>query len=132
MARALPAEAHAGHLRQRFPSAHCEVVAGELRWRGALRPTLLSREYIVRIVYKNGSVSCHVVHPKLERRGDEPPPHLYPGERLCLHLPKAFEWDGSQPIATTIVPWVSEWLAFYELWLATGEWLGGGTHPKKS
>ncbi|MDY0295864.1 MAG: hypothetical protein RB296_00975 [Acidobacteriota bacterium] len=31
-------------------------------------------------------------------------------------------------IAKTIVPWASEWLIFYELWLATGEWLGGGIH----
>ena len=32
-------------------------------------------------------------------------------------------------LATTIVPWCSEWLFYYELWLATGEWLGGGVHP---
>ncbi|MYD87819.1 MAG: hypothetical protein F4018_15215 [Acidobacteria bacterium] len=28
-----------------------------------------------------------------------------------------------------IVPWTSEWLACYEIWLATGKWLGGGTTP---
>ena len=34
------------------------------------------------------------------------------------------------PIADTIIPWTSEWLFFYELWLATGgEWLGEGEHP---
>jgi hypothetical protein len=31
----------------------------------------------------------------------------------------------------TIVPWISEWLMYYELWLSTGEWLGGGIHPQK-
>ena len=31
-------------------------------------------------------------------------------------------------ISNTIIPWTIEWLYFYELWLATGEWLGGGEH----
>ncbi|MGH8092034.1 MAG: hypothetical protein ACREIF_00990 [Chthoniobacterales bacterium] len=29
-------------------------------------------------------------------------------------------------LADTIVPWTSRWLYFYEIWLATGEWMGGG------
>ena len=32
-------------------------------------------------------------------------------------------------IAETIIPWASEWLLHYEIWLATGEWQGGGIHP---
>jgi hypothetical protein len=36
---------------------------------------------------------------------------------------------GWMLLAYTVVPWTSEWLVFYELWLITGEWLGGGTHP---
>ena len=31
-------------------------------------------------------------------------------------------------IAKTILPWTSEWLVHYQLWLATGEWHGGGIH----
>jgi hypothetical protein len=29
-------------------------------------------------------------------------------------------------LADSIVPWASEWLFFYEFWLVTGEWDGGG------
>jgi hypothetical protein len=32
-------------------------------------------------------------------------------------------------IAETIIPWTSEWLYFYELWVFTGEWHGGGHAP---
>lgn len=32
-------------------------------------------------------------------------------------------------LADTYVPWTMEWLVDFELWLATGEWLGGGEHP---
>jgi hypothetical protein len=51
-------------------------------------------------------------------------------ERLCLYLPSADEWMPTQLIAETIVPWTSLWLFYYETWHATGEWLGGGDHPK--
>ncbi len=129
----MTAQAQARHLRLRFPRAQCQVVAGELRWRGTLRPTPMSNQYVVRLRYRRAAVDCWVVHPKLEQRNGEHPPHLYPSkdptDLLCLFLPRANEWDGSQAIATTIVPWASEWLFFYEAWLATGEWLGGGEHP---
>jgi hypothetical protein len=39
----------------------------------------------------------------------------YPGE--CKH---------DRLLAITVVPWISEWLIYYELWLVTGRWLGGG------
>ncbi len=32
-------------------------------------------------------------------------------------------------LADTILPWASLWLFYYEVWLATGEWVGGGEHP---
>jgi hypothetical protein len=35
-------------------------------------------------------------------------------------------------IAATIVPWLSLWLYYYEVWLATGAWEGGGiSHEPK-
>jgi hypothetical protein len=30
----------------------------------------------------------------------------------------------------TIVPWAALWLFFFEEWLATDEWKGGGVHPE--
>ena len=41
------------------------------------------------------------------------------------------EFNSSKLIANTIIPWTVEWLYYYELWLATGEWLGGGEHLTK-
>ncbi len=29
-------------------------------------------------------------------------------------------------VAYTIVPWLMEWLVYYEVWLITGQWEGGG------
>jgi hypothetical protein len=32
-------------------------------------------------------------------------------------------------ISDTIVPWAVLWLYYFEDWLATDEWKGGGKHP---
>ncbi len=103
-------------------------------WRGPLRPSALSAEYMVRITYKLGfTPSVDVLDPELSSRvPGEKIPHTYPEDRLCLYLPRANDWSARDLIADTIVPWTSVWLFFYEVWHATGEWLGGGEHPNAS
>lgn len=56
-------------------------------------------------------------------------PHLYPNGSLCLYYPDYNEWHANDSWADSIIPWTSLWLYFFELWIATGEWLGGGIHP---
>ncbi|MFS7401619.1 hypothetical protein [Carnobacterium maltaromaticum] len=62
-------------------------------------------------------------------------PHIYRIDKtnqrvqLCLYHPKKYEWNKLQTIHTTIIPWVSDWLYYYELWLDDAVWRGGGEHP---
>lgn len=60
-------------------------------------------------------------------------PHTYAyggsGTRLCLWWPKGREWMPRMKLADTFIPWTGEWLHYFELWLKTGEWSGGGEHP---
>lgn len=59
-------------------------------------------------------------------------PHVYRSPlhpKLCLYDPDAGEWGWHMPLATTIVPWAAQWLAFYELWRVTGRWTGPERHP---
>jgi len=101
-------------------------------WTGTLRPSPLSDEYRVKIEYGVGDVpKVWVLSPPLQARPDNPSiPHVYPGPRPCLYLPRSGEWSPDEFIADTIVPWTSLWLFHYEVWRAIGEWLGGGVHPK--
>lgn len=32
-------------------------------------------------------------------------------------------------LSDTYIAWTAEWLGYFEDWLATGEWAGGGRHP---
>lgn len=97
---------------------------------GSVRPDGLSCEYRVQVSYAGKEPKVRVLDPPLRDRGDgQVIPHTYEGDLLCLYRPKYEEWNPSLLIAETIIPWISEWLYFYEVWLVAGIWLGGGEHP---
>ena len=77
-----------------------------------------------------------VLDPVLRRRDPETPiPHIYGdasapgGVRPCLWLPQKSELTRADVAHCKIVPWLAEWLFFYEMWHITGKWMGGGEHP---
>lgn len=118
-------------LHQLFPVASASICRDELVWKGGLTPSPMSRTYRVELRYKmNLFPSVRVITPELETRGGERPPHLYSNGNLCLFYPKTKEWHGGLLLARTVVPWASEWLFHYEIWLAGGAWHGGGYHEE--
>lgn len=113
-----------------YPSFRYNTQRGYLVCTGRIQPAPLNRSYLVRIEYSPPRVprAC-LLDPVLEPRtpgGDIP--HTYGNERPCFFDPKN-DWRQDMKIALTIVPWLSLWLFYYEVWLATGTWYGGGTHP---
>lgn len=106
---------------------------GHLVWEFLANPSPLSREYRLRILYKQGRTpSVYVDDPDLtELAQGENIPHVYQQKptRLCLYLPGTGQWSAGKWIFQTIVPWTLLWLYYFEDWLATGEWKGGGKHP---
>ncbi len=117
-------------MRNLYPDFKQREQQGVVTWIGTLQPTPLSIEYKIEIEYsQTGIPKVWVKSPELKERNGQKIPHIYPGKRLCLYLPGIGEWSKSKLIAKTIVPWASLWLYYYELWHATGEWLGGGVRP---
>jgi hypothetical protein len=92
-----------------------------------LQPTPLSRSYRVEICYRARCEPAVRVLDTLETREGKSLPHVYRGGTLCLY--ESGDWNGSMSLAESIVPWTAEWLANYEIWLATGDWHGGGEWP---
>jgi hypothetical protein len=119
------------HLKLHWPNFRTCVKLGTLTTVGAVRPTLLSDTYTVKILVKgHRPPDVRVINPVLSSRTDDTRiPHMYDQERLCLYTPGFREWSPEEPIATTILPWCALWLHYYELWHSTGEWLGGGHEP---
>jgi hypothetical protein len=106
-----------------------------LIWDYRDRPTPLSREYSMRVTFRRGDKpDVFVLSPDLEElAGGRPLPHVYRDPlRLCLTLPGTREWTGTMRIDQTFVPWATTWLYYFEEWLISEEWKGGGEHPNPS
>ena len=129
--RKLNVAVHAIALRNDFPDSVIEVRSGRLCWTGYIQPTPTSLRYQIRIEYLAGRSrpTAGVISPKLALpEGEAGLPHVFSGAKdICLHYPG--EWDPSMSIATTIVPWIAEWLLHYEIWQVTHIWTGGGHEP---
>lgn len=118
-------------LRNAFPDSKINFKNNKLIWLGDIKPTPLSKKYKVKIEYKqNNRPDVTVISPPLRRYNNNPLPHVFKGQKLCLFMYKYAEWNSGMRIDETIVPWTSLWLFYYETWLSTGEWFGGGEHPE--
>lgn len=113
-------------------------------WRGPVRPLL--QTFFVEIQYRAPLVveriNLRVLQPRVRvlapalrpRRGNAEGmlPHVYYGSdgdvSLCMLDPDAGEWSPSDLLAETTVPWITDWLAAYEGWRATGVWTASGRH----
>ncbi len=115
-------------MRAARPDFETRIVGRKLVTRGEIRPTPVNTLFRVRIELEPGQLpKSYVEDPLLRpRTPGEKIPHTYPGPRPCLFYPKANEWGSHMRLSETIVPWLAEWLFFYEFWLATGVWNGGG------
>lgn len=102
--------------------------------RGWLHPSPLTGRYRVRIELEPVRLPhVYIEAPQLRpRRRSSTVPHTYASDEPCLFWPEGRDWSSSMAICDTVVPWLAEWLVFYELWLVTGEWAGGGKHPESA
>lgn len=116
----------------KFPLSGLSYNFKTLRWIYELTPSILSESYKVKLIYTLGEhPKVLVIDKKLQlAEGKTRLPHVYSTEKqhLCLYYKKANEWRSTMFIVDTIIPWTSEWLFFYEIWLSTGKWKGGGIH----
>lgn len=105
---------------------------GKLLWKYEAQSCPLGRIYTVEIQFVAGS-SPNVFLREPDIRllaGDRDIPHVYHNPlRLCLYQPAKQQWHGSLRIDRTIVPWTTLWLYYFEEWLESDDWKGGGEHP---
>jgi hypothetical protein len=102
-----------------------------LMWRGEVKPSPISATYTVQVRYEpTKRPKVEVATPELKSLPGKRIPHTFPDGTLCLHL--HHEWNGAKFIAHTILHWAAFWLYFYEVWLLTGDWEGGGHEPPQA
>lgn len=123
-----------GTLKSKYPNSKIiRDKENKIKWEGILKPTPLSANYKIQIIYQTGrGIDVYVKEPFPLQLAENKKslPHVYSTieQKLCLYYPKGNEWNNGQLYTETIIPWTSEWLFHYEIWLATGVWFGGGIH----
>lgn len=120
-------------LKRDFHDGSGEIRGGRIIWRQPVQPTPISREYQLRLCYKLADSPRTIVErPRLvELANGKRIPHLYKQDpaQLCLYQPSYREWSPSRLLSETVIPWAVLWLFYFEDWLSSGEWNGGGEHP---
>lgn len=109
----------------------------ELCFHFQVSPGLFGRLYtcVLKISPDGRKPDLIVLDPDLSLlAGGEVIPHIYPhkgrGTKLCLWWPREREWVPQMSLADSYIPWAVEWLHYFEDWRFTGEWAGGGAHPR--
>lgn len=143
--RAIPIAHQLAGLKKSWPQGKVEITDHNqtILWHGKIQPSPFGRVYEITLKYTIGNKPRVIVmKPDLKLlAGGESIPHIYPNDKkikgtvLCLYLPKIkdnkiTQWHPSRhSLAETIIPWTALWLYYYEHWLLTGNWEGGGEHP---
>lgn len=120
-----------------LPGASLRFIRGaELRFRFHLVPSEFGRSYECELRMRRDATApeVHVLEPDLDALAQgRRPPHVYASRpndvALCLWLPKPREWVSRMSLKDTYIPWTAQWLAYFEFWLESGVWDGGGVHP---
>ena len=122
-------------LRSRYEGSRGRIKNSYLNWECNISPSPLSCSYGIEIIYTTKEF------PKVWISGgaltDEDlvsnAPHQYGNDLSRLKVEAClsrFDWNTSMLIADTIVPWAMEWAIYYEIWKATGLWVGDeAPHP---
>jgi hypothetical protein len=124
----------AGRMASKFPQLRFRLDRNTAIWTGYWLPSPLSDTYQLRISCQlPRRPKIQIISPQLKlAAGKTKLPHVYKEGQLdiCVHRPE--EWNKHLYIADTIMPWISQWLRFYEYWEQTGNWEGKGTHPENT
>lgn len=114
----------AGH----FPEFRCAYSKRRLTCVGDVRPTPVCATYTVKIEYEPGKEPrVFILKPDIDLSAKI---HIYSNGSLCLYHPIETPWKHTDNLHEKIVPWIHEWILFYELFLLEGKWLGkSAPHP---
>lgn len=109
-------------LREKISDTSSKIInhkTGRVECYVKLKPTPFSPTYTAKVIFDRSFYpDVFIVSPEISSKS----PHLYPHKKLCLHYPKDDSWNDDSHIATHLVPWISHWLACYEIWQITGSW----------
>lgn len=105
----------------KFPFLKCRIKEDTLICKGDIQPAGCD-VYKVKIEFRAGSFpQVYIIEPKIISNAEI---HIYKEGGLCLFYPGDLKWKNNTSIAVYTIPWVYEWIMFYELYKLSGKWEG--------
>ena len=108
-------------IEKKFAFLRCRIHDDTLVCTGNIQPSNCP-DYRVRIEFRAGySPQVFILNHDIEPESDI---HMYSNRSLCLYYPGDQRWKDNTSIAEHTIPWVYEWILYYELYKLTGNWEG--------
>jgi hypothetical protein len=108
-------------IEKNFSFLRCRIENDTLICRGIFKPEGCNA-YDVKIEFRAGLFpQVYILNPEVKPNADI---HIYNEGSLCLFYPGELKWKKTTSIAENTIPWIFEWILFYELYLLTGVWEG--------
>lgn len=115
-------------IEQHYDFLKCKMEDNVLVCRGIVKAPNYRNEYKVEI----RCVCGHEPSTKIVMPDDIVPSkyiHMYDDHTLCLHYPPDLKWNARTPIYQYTIPWLLEWIVFYEIYLRNGNTWEGPESP---
>lgn len=110
------------HIDRTYKCFKTRIVDGVLICTGEIQPDPACNTYKVRIEYLAGNQpQVYIKSPELIESNQI---HVYREGFLCLFDPSETRWKDNMKLSEYTIPWLVEWILYYELWLLTGKWEG--------
>ena len=108
-------------IEKKFSFLKCRIENDTLICRGIFQPNNC-KAYDVRIEFRAGCFpQVYILSPEIKPNVET---HIYREGSSCLFYPGELKWKDTTSIAENTIPWIFEWILFYELYLLTGVWEG--------
>lgn len=112
-------------VERHYPAFRCQLQRNALCCRGDVASPSGEGTYQIKIDCTPGRPpKVFVLNPGVEYR-NHAHTHFYPADNsLCLYYPGDLNWSDKHHLHDKTIPWLAEWLVFYELYQITGRWEG--------
>lgn len=108
-------------IEKKYSFLRCRIMNDTLICRGKFK-SISGNAYDIRIEFRAGCFpQVYILNPAIEPSAAI---HIYEEGALCLFYPGDLNWKDRTSIAENTIPWIFEWILFYELFLLTGLWEG--------
>jgi hypothetical protein len=118
--------------QQQLLEAHCPFLSCSITNKvlvaiGWLQPNDCKVRYKIKIEYVAGhEPKSTILYPIIEPARKI---HMYPDHSLCLHYALDMKWTEKIKIYQYTVPWIAEWIIYYEIYLLNGGYWEGPESP---